>query len=606
MDSSPAQHVVSPINFDTVQPARERRPSYRQSYEDWRSGEGSSSVKGEVHGIRVATYISGALATPHGSAAQFRRVSSVNLLAKSLEHANELYDELESLESKLKVTSLLGGCLCVAAFASFLNGYHTSVMNAAEATALPGHGSFAWSVAVSALPVGGPFGSWVGGKAADGRLGRDGALWSIGALYGLGGIALCWGLELQRIDVVIGARLLLGVACGATTVVVPVYLGELAPPRLRGAFGTLTQLAMVVGILAADVVALGAGAGVLFAASALVALAMLLLAGALPLAATPKSVLAVGRAPRNTYGDVDDTSEDWVEAVELCKRLYALDDESARDEAHCIAAAAAAVARDEDPATPDADRGSLRRREEATGGDRAAVAARARRVLFASTFVLHATQQLSGINAVFYYSTTFLDGVIPNPALGTALVGLVNVVATMLASSLMDGQRRVTMLALSIGGMLVSAAVLTLALQGLLSNAWALVGVILYVFFFELGLGPIPWMIVPELFTTAQVVPAQAMASQLNWCMNILVGLGFPVLNATLGAYAFLPFAAVLVAALVFVLAVLPETFGRTPEDVFRELTLPGGRQAYGAVSTLELEYELARGASLSRSRSRS
>ena len=128
MDSSPAQHVVSPINFDTVQPARERRPSYRQSYEDWRSGEGSSSVKGEVHGIRVATYISGALATPHGSAAQFRRVSSVNLLAKSLEHANELYDELESLESKLKVTSLLGGCLCVAAFASFLNGYHTSVM----------------------------------------------------------------------------------------------------------------------------------------------------------------------------------------------------------------------------------------------------------------------------------------------------------------------------------------------------------------------------------------------------------------------------------------------------------------------------------------------
>jgi SP family facilitated glucose transporter-like MFS transporter 3 len=263
---------------------------------------------------------------------------------------------------------------------------------------------------VSALPVGGPFGSWVGGRAADGRLGRDGALWSIGALYGLGGIALCWGLELQRINVVIGARLLLGVACGATTVVVPVYLGELAPPRLRGAFGTLTQLAMVVGILAADVVALGAGAGVLFAASALVALAMLLLAGALPLAATPKSVLAVGRAPRNTYGDVDDTSEDWVEAVELCKRLYALDDESARDEAHCIAAAAAAVARDEDPATPDADRGSLRRREEATGGDRAAVAARARRVLFASTFVLHATQQLSGINAVFYYSTTFLAG----------------------------------------------------------------------------------------------------------------------------------------------------------------------------------------------------
>ena len=86
--------------------------------------------------------------------------------------------------------------------------------------------------------------------------------------------------------------------------------------------------------------------------------------------------------------------------------------------------------------------------------------------------------------------------------------------------------------------------------------------------------------------------------------MNILVGLGFPLLNATLGAYAFLPFAVVLAAALAFVLTVLPETFGRTPEDVFREL-VNGGHQPYGAVSTLELEYELARGAGLTRSRSR-
>ena len=54
----------------------------------------------------------------------------------------------------------------------------------------------------------------------------------------------------------IAARLLVGLACGATTVVLPVYLGELAPPRLRGTFGTFTQLAMVIGILAADLVAL--------------------------------------------------------------------------------------------------------------------------------------------------------------------------------------------------------------------------------------------------------------------------------------------------------------------------------------------------------------
>ena len=121
--------VNSPaIDFDTVQAPRQRRPSYRSSYKAYAAGEssGGSSTMGEVHGIRVATYMSGNLATPHGSAAQFKRVSSVNLLAKSMDHANELYEELEKLEGKLKVTWLLGGCLCVAAAASFLNGYHTS------------------------------------------------------------------------------------------------------------------------------------------------------------------------------------------------------------------------------------------------------------------------------------------------------------------------------------------------------------------------------------------------------------------------------------------------------------------------------------------------
>ena len=170
---------------------------------------------------------------------------------------------------------------------------------------------------------------------------------------------------------------------------------------------------------------------------------------------------------------------------------------------------------------------------------------------------------------MFYYSTTFLQGVIDSPAVGTALVGFINVLATMFASALMDSHRRRSMLILSIVGMLAGALVLTLALNGSLGNAWALAGVGSYVFFFELGLGPIPWMIVPELFTADKVVQSQSAGSQINWTMNVVVGLGFPALNAALGAYAFVPFALVLVATLLFVLVALPETYGRTPEDVF-------------------------------------
>ena len=114
----------------------------------------------------------------------------------------------------------------------------------------------------------------------------------------------------------------------------------------------------------------------------------------------------------------------------------------------------------------------------------------------------------------------------------------------------------------------------------------------------------------PELFTADKVVQSQSAGSQINWTMNVVVGLGFPALNAALGAYAFVPFALVLVATLLFVLVALPETYGRTPEDVFRDLVIreSGGyyAQGYGAVSTLELEYELARAqTNVARSRSR-
>lgn len=79
---------------------------------------------------------------------------------------------------------------------------------------------------------------------------------------------------------------------------------------------------------------------------------------------------------------------------------------------------------------------------------------------------MHISQQLCGINAVFYYSTMFFEGTISNPLLGTTIVALVNVLATWLAQILMDRCFRKTLLLWSSGGMLVSILFLTLALMG--------------------------------------------------------------------------------------------------------------------------------------------
>lgn len=114
--------------------------------------------------------------------------------------------------------------------------------------------------------------------------------------------------------------------------------------------------------------------------------------------------------------------------------------------------------------------------------------------------VLHAAQQLTGINAIFYYSNSFFVGIIDNPLVGTTLVGVINVVATYVALQLMDSTGRVPLLLWSTGGMLASAVVVTLTLLGFVPNVVAVIGVMSFVTFFEIGLGPIPWLIVAEMF----------------------------------------------------------------------------------------------------------
>lgn len=122
------------------------------------------------------------------------------------------------------------------------------------------------------------------------------------------------------------------------------------------------------------------------------------------------------------------------------------------------------------------------------------------RLLVVSFVILHAAQQLTGINAIFYYSNSFFVGIIDNPLVGTTLVGVINVIATYVALQLMDKTGRVPLLLWSTGGMLASAVVVTLTLLGFLPNVIAVFGVMGFVTFFEIGLGPIPWLIVAEMF----------------------------------------------------------------------------------------------------------
>ncbi len=275
------------------------------------------------------------------------------------------------------------------------------------------------------------------------------------------------------LNIVIVARAIIGVASGASTVLVPIYLGELAPPNLRGVLGTMTQFALVIGILVADLVgfvlANPTGWRYMFFLTSAMALFQLLL--------TPFLL----ESPRWLLG----RNAGSTKARFIIKKLrgFRYDEEVETEVEHFLGASKSqSMQKDNDS-------------EEDSGGKSTMLALfqdKKVRLLVISTLVMQVANQFSGINAVFYYSGLFFDGVIDNPLVGTTLIGAINVVATYVALLLMDKCGRRTLIMWSSAGMFVSCIVIVISLKGFFSNTVALGAVASYVCFFEIGLGPIP------------------------------------------------------------------------------------------------------------------
>ncbi|KAG2938573.1 hypothetical protein PC119_g10904 [Phytophthora cactorum] len=191
--------------------------------------------------------------------------------------------------------------------------------------------------------------------------------------------------------------------------------------------------------------------------------------------------------------------------------------------------------------------------------------------------VLQVAQQFSGINAVMFYASSFFKNVgLKDPLVGATLVYTVNVISTGVALVLMDTAGRRPLLIYSAIGMIISSIVLTLGLMNALpfASMASVGGVMCFVWFFEIGLGPIPWLIVAEMFPAKPRPTAMSIATMVNWSCSFLVGLTFPTMQRELGEYTFVPFCAALCLALAFTLKYVPETKGKTIQEIQDELRL--------------------------------
>ncbi len=190
---------------------------------------------------------------------------------------------------------------------------------------------------------------------------------------------------------------------------------------------------------------------------------------------------------------------------------------------------------------------------------------------------LAVAQQITGINTVIYYAPTILKfaGVSSAPAaiLASVGVGVVNLLLTLVAMQLIDRVGRRPLLLISLAGMAVSVSVLGLAFSlkqfsGSLGFV-ALASLMTYVGFFAVGLGPVFWLILSEIYPLRIRGRAMSVGTAANWSANLIVALSFLTLTQVLGKPAtFWLYGVVSILAWLFAFFLVPETKGKTLEQI--------------------------------------
>ncbi|CAH1794160.1 unnamed protein product [Owenia fusiformis] len=189
---------------------------------------------------------------------------------------------------------------------------------------------------------------------------------------------------------------------------------------------------------------------------------------------------------------------------------------------------------------------------------------------------LNIAQQLSGIDAIFFYSEMIFEiAQVEDIQMAIVFTNIVPVVTTMVSVVLIDKMGRRMLLLLSTTIMMLSCILITtsISLQALVPwMSYASIGFVnLYSVGYALGLGAIPLMIGTELFRQGPRPQAMAIGGLVNWLCDLLVSIGFPLLNGVLKQYTFLIFMTFLIVFIVFIFFKVPETKNRTIEEIAQD-----------------------------------
>jgi len=345
-------------------------------------------------------------------------------------------------------------------------------------------------------------------------------------------------------------RIIVGLGIGLSSGTVPVYISEVSPAEARGWQVSLFQLAITVGILLAYVVD--------YAFSKIEGWRWMFGLAVIPAAIFALGMLYLPESPR------------WLAMKGN------------------IEGARAVLARIRGTSDVDAEmaevEGTLVEQKEKSGNISELFAPSLRPALVAG-IGLAIFQQVTGINTVIYYAPIIIQSAGISSASGailaTAGIGIVNVLMTIVSMWLIDRIGRKPLLLTGIGGMIVSLGILGLSFQLSMRTgalAWvAVISMMAYVASFAISLGPIFWLLIAEIYPLKIRSSSEGLAATFNWASNLVVTLTFLTLVQQFGASrTFYLYALFAVGAWIFSYRYVPETKGRTLEEIERFWHHPG------------------------------
>ncbi|KAM7177609.1 solute carrier family 2, facilitated glucose transporter member 1-like [Macrochelys suwanniensis] len=368
-----------------------------------------------------------------------------------------------------------------------------------------------WSFTVITLALGATVSALTVGIVAD-HYGRRNSILIANSLSLMAVAFMGISKTAGSLEALIVGRFLIGLFCGLNMTLIPLYIQEISPTRVRGAFSTMNQLSQTVGTFIGQIMSLENMLGtsrwwpLMLSLSAIPAILQ---------------YLTLPFCPESPRYFLINCHEDELAAREL-QRLRGTQDileeiEEMKQEAT-----------------------NLKGTEDVTMLRLFIVPSYQQPILIA--LILNASTQLSGFNAIINYSTKIfrLAGV-AHPTQTTLGIGAINILFTIFSGEVPW------------------------------TKYFLLLALFTMVAFYEIGPGPISWYITAELFSQSARPVAMGLTSSWNWFHNFIVAMFYQPLLHLVGPYVFLLFTGFLLVAILYTYFRVPETRGRTFEEVTAE-----------------------------------